>query len=101
MPAGAAALRAEESATLERLVHERFTSPEIGAPARRPRPRIEDSLDPDSDEASLIRVTRRDWEKARKVPPSCAAKWRARGRGAACVGGGAEATRTSRRSCRT
>ena len=30
MPAGAAALRAEESATLERLVHERFTSPEIG-----------------------------------------------------------------------
>ena len=28
----------------------------------------EDSLDPDSNEASLIRVTRRDWEKARKVP---------------------------------
>ena len=67
MPAGAAALRAEESATLERLVHERFTSPEIGNLLEDLRP-YEDSLDPDSDEASLIRVTRRDWEKARKVP---------------------------------
>jgi carboxypeptidase Taq len=67
MPAGAAALRAEESATLERLVHERFTSPEIGH-LLDDLSSYEDSLDPDSDEASLIRVTRRDWEKARKVP---------------------------------
>ena len=67
MPAGAAALRAEESASLERLVHERFTSPEIGH-LLDDLSSYEDSLDPDSDEASLIRVTRRDWEKARKVP---------------------------------
>ena len=60
-------LRAEESATLERLVHERFTSPEIGRLLDELRS-YEDGLDPDSDEASLIRVTRRDWEKARKVP---------------------------------
>ena len=59
--------RAEESATLERLVHERFTSPEIGH-LLDDLSSYEDSLDPDSDEASLIRVTRRDWEKARKVP---------------------------------
>ena len=42
-------------------------SPEIGHLLDDLRP-YEDSLDPDSDEASLIRVTRRDWEKARKVP---------------------------------
>jgi carboxypeptidase Taq len=67
MPSGAAALRAEESATLERLVHERFTSPEVGQLLEDLRP-YEESLDPDSDEASLIRVARRDWEKASKVP---------------------------------
>ena len=86
MPAGAAALRAEESATLERLVHERFTSPEIGRLLEELRP-YEDSLDPDSDEASLIRVTRRDWEKARKVPDGAARRDGARGgRGAAGLG---------------
>lgn len=67
MPAGAAGLRSEQSATLERLTHERFTSDEIGRLVEELRP-YEESLDPDSDDASLIRVTRRDWEKARKVP---------------------------------
>jgi len=67
MPAGASGLRSEESATLERLTHERFTSDEIGRLLEELRP-YEESLDPDSDEASLIRVSRRDWEKARKVP---------------------------------
>src|SRR5262249_14107343 len=67
MPAGAAGLRAEESATLDRLAHERFTAPELGQLLEDLRG-YEDSLDPDSDEASLIRVTRRDWEKASKVP---------------------------------
>jgi carboxypeptidase Taq len=67
MPPGGARLRAEESATLDRLTHERFTSDEIGGLLEDLRP-YEESLDPDSDEASVIRVTRRDWEKARKVP---------------------------------
>jgi carboxypeptidase Taq len=67
MPAGAGALRSEESATLERLTHERFVSDEIGRLLDELQPH-EESLDPDSDEASLIRVTRRDWEKARRVP---------------------------------
>jgi carboxypeptidase Taq len=67
MPAGAAPLRSEESATLERLTHERFTSDDIGRLLEDLHP-YEESLDPDSDDASLIRVTRRDWEKARKVP---------------------------------
>jgi carboxypeptidase Taq len=67
MPPGAAELRAEESATLDKLAHERFTSSDIGRLLEDLQP-YEQSLDPDSDEASLIRVTRRDWEKARKVP---------------------------------
>ncbi len=93
MPAGAAALRAEESATLERLVHERFTSDEIGRLLDELRP-YEESLDPDSDEASLIRVTRRDWEKARKVPAELQGEIaHAAARGAAGLGRGAQELR--------
>src|SRR5579862_815959 len=69
MPARGAPARAEQLATLNRVTHETFTSPEIG--------RLLDQLadferehDYDSFEASLIRVTRRDWEKERKVPSS-------------------------------
>ena len=39
----------------------------------------EDSLPRDSFEASLIRVTRRDWEKATRVPPSLTAEMRRSG----------------------
>ena len=62
-----AAARAEQLATLGRLSHEALTSDEIG--------RLLDTLAPfaedhpyDSDEASLIRIVRRDWDKARRVP---------------------------------
>src|SRR5262249_50039341 len=84
MPPRGAAGRAEELATLGRVIHERFTSPEIG--------RLLDELASfeqehpyDSLEASLVRVTRVDWEKARKVPadprrPTCARRCRARRR---------------------
>ena len=37
-------------------------------PPPRPAAPLEESLDYDSDDASLIRVTRRDWEKQRRVP---------------------------------
>jgi carboxypeptidase Taq len=67
MPPAAAELRAHESATLERLTHERFVSDEIGRLLDELEP-YADGLDPDSDDACLFRVTRRDWEKARKVP---------------------------------
>ncbi len=68
MPSKGAAGRADQLATLDKLAHERFTSDEIG--------RLLEDLSPDaakrpfdSDEASLIRVTRRDYEKACRVPP--------------------------------
>ena len=64
MPSKGAAVRADLRSTLSRLAHERLVDDEIGrlleAPSR--------VVPYDSDEASLIRVARRDWEKARKVP---------------------------------
>jgi carboxypeptidase Taq len=69
MPPGGAAARARQLATLSRLAHEKFTDPAIGKLLEDLRP-YEESLPYDSDEASLIRVTRREHERAVKVPPS-------------------------------
>ena len=67
MPPGGHPARAEALATLSRIAHERFVDPEIGRLLERLRP-LEESLEYESDDASLIRVTRRDWEKQRRVP---------------------------------
>jgi carboxypeptidase Taq len=67
MPPRGAAVRAEQLATLQRVAHEKFTADEIGRLLDDLRP-YEESLPYDSDEASLIRVARRDYEKARRVP---------------------------------
>jgi carboxypeptidase Taq len=67
MPQGGHRARAEAMATLGRVAHERFVDDEIGRLLERLRP-LEESLDYGSDDASLIRVTRRDWEKQRRVP---------------------------------
>jgi len=68
MPPGGAAARARQLATLGQLAHEKFTDPAIGQLLEDLRP-YEESLPYDSDEASLIRVTRRNYERAVKVPP--------------------------------
>ena len=67
MPPRGTEARAEALATLGRIAHERFVDDEIGALLERLQP-FADSLEYDSDDASLIRVTRRDWEKQRRVP---------------------------------
>ena len=67
MPPGGAGVRAEQLATLGRLAHEALTSDEMGQLLDELKS-SEESLDYDSDEASLIRLVRRDWEKARRVP---------------------------------
>jgi carboxypeptidase Taq len=67
MPPGGSPARAEALATLGRIAHEKFTSDEIGDLLESLQP-LEESLDPESDDASLVRVTRHDWEKNRKVP---------------------------------
>jgi carboxypeptidase Taq len=67
MPRGGAASRAEQLATLQRLAHEMFIAPDVGRLLDDLAP-YEERLPYDSDEASLIRVTRTDYEKARRVP---------------------------------
>jgi carboxypeptidase Taq len=73
MPPRGAPARAEVAGALERIAHEHLTDPEVG--------RLLDSLDgwleredPDSEEARLVRVTRRDFEKAVRVPADLAAE---------------------------
>ena len=67
MPPGGAAARARQSATLRRLAHEKFTDPTIGKLLDDLIP-YEQSLDYSSDEASLLRLTRRQYERAIKIP---------------------------------
>src|SRR5581483_11207674 len=67
MPEGGSGARADQLSTLVRLSFERFTADEIGVLLDELRDWGE-SLDYDSDEASLLRITRRDYEKARRVP---------------------------------
>lgn len=67
MPPGGGAVRAEQLATLTRLRHERLRSDALGWLIERAEAEV-DGAPYDSFEASLARVTRRDWEKARRVP---------------------------------
>jgi carboxypeptidase Taq len=62
MPPGGAAARGRQLATLTKLAHEKFTTPALG----RLLDRLTDLPDPTA--AALIRVTRRDYERAVKVP---------------------------------
>jgi carboxypeptidase Taq len=67
MPPAGAEVRAEQLGTLAGIAHERFTADELGELLEELRG-CENELDYESDEASLIRVTRRDYERARGVP---------------------------------
>jgi carboxypeptidase Taq len=67
MPPKGAAVRAEQLATLTRIRHTRLASDELGRLLDRAAAEL-DGADRESLEASLVRVTRRDWEKARRVP---------------------------------
>ena len=78
MPEGGAQARGRQLAGLSRYAHELSVAPELG--------RLIDgltsygeSLPPDGDEACLIRVARRDFTKASKVPPDYTARASAHG----------------------
>ena len=75
MPPGGADARARQVRTLGQLAHEAFTDPAIGRLLDALTPQVA-SLDDGSDEASLIRVTRDDYERAIRVPPSFMADYR-------------------------
>jgi carboxypeptidase Taq len=67
MPPGGSGVRAEQLATIDRISHEALTSDEMGRLLDK-LSGFEESQPYDSYEASLIRLVRRDWEKARRVP---------------------------------
>ena len=67
MPPGGASARARQVAFLEGLRHERLTDPALGRLLEELHA-YEETLPYDSEDASLIRVTRRDHERAVRVP---------------------------------
>lgn len=74
MPPGGAAARGRQLATLSRLAHETFIAPHVGELLESLRD-LESESDPDGFEAALIRVTRRDWEKAVRIPTEFEARF--------------------------
>lgn len=73
MPPGGAEMRGSAMALLQKLSHEKFTDAAVG--------KLLDDLEPyaaslpyDSDDAALVRVTRREYERSIKVPSSFVAE---------------------------
>ena len=76
MPKGGTVARGRQSSLLRRLAHERFVDPALG--------RLIDRLEPGTDklpadDASLIRIVRRDYERAIRVPAEYVARANAHG----------------------
>ncbi len=67
MPAGGVAARAREVALISRLAHERFVSDQVRSLLERAEAQTQ-SLAEDSDDRSLVRVARRDFDEATKLP---------------------------------
>ena len=72
MPPRGALGRAEAAATIQRISHDMFVSDDTGRLIEAAAGRLNGGGS-DSDEAALIRVVRRRWEKARRVPGQLAA----------------------------
>ncbi len=74
MPPGGAAARGQQLSTLGRISHEKFTDPAVGKLLDSLQSYAE-SLPYDHDDAALIRVTRRQYDQATKVPSDLLAKF--------------------------
>ncbi len=72
MPPEGAHARADALATLGRVAHEQFISEQTGALLDAATDEV--NGDPDDDGAALVRVVRRSWSKARRVPSDLAAE---------------------------
>ena len=68
MPGAGSQLRGRHLGLLQRLGHEQLIEPEMGRLLDELAP-VADSLDPDSDDAALVRLARRLYDKAVRVPP--------------------------------
>lgn len=67
MPPRGAAARAETLSTVHRISHDMFVSDQTGRLLEAAEAQL-DGASPESDDASLVRVVKRRWEKARRVP---------------------------------
>ncbi len=74
MPSGGGPARARQLATLQRLAHQKATDPALGRLLDELQPYAE-SLPHGSDEAGLIRVARRDYERVTRIPPDFVARF--------------------------
>src|SRR5262249_26779780 len=75
---GGAAARGRQGALVRKLAHERSVDPVLGKLIEELAPWAE-TLPADSDDASLVRVARRDFAKAVKVPADFVARANAHG----------------------
>lgn len=73
MPPAGAETRGQQLSTLSTLAHKKFTSGEVGELLEELKP-VASELDPDSDDARLVKVTEREYVKATKVPPEMVAE---------------------------
>jgi carboxypeptidase Taq len=73
MPEGGAAARGRQLARLRELTHKKFTDPEIGRLLDKVEPHTR-TLPADSDDACFVRVLRRDYERAIRVPAEFVAR---------------------------
>ena len=73
MPPGGQAARASQLGTLQSVIHARESDDRIGELLEALEPYAA-SLDADDDDACLLRVARRNWERKRRIPTSLAAE---------------------------
>jgi len=74
MPPGGVVARGNQIGTLSSLAHSKFVSEEVGSLLEELKQYAE-TLDPESDDACLIEVTDRDYQKAINVPSEYVAEW--------------------------
>lgn len=74
MPPGGAEARGNQLGTLQSIAHKKFVSDQVGQ-LLEDLESYHEELDPDSDDARLIQVTRREYEKRTKVPADFVAEF--------------------------
>ncbi|MEI6530642.1 MAG: carboxypeptidase M32 [bacterium] len=74
MPSGGNEARAEQISTLSKIAHQKFTSPEVGQLLEDLAPEME-SVPYDSDEAALVRRTKREYDRRTKLPMDLVARF--------------------------
>ena len=93
MPPRGESSRADQLSTMEAVVHERWSADRIGELLDEAAPYVA-SLPADADDACLVRLTRREWERKRRVPVRARRRDReGPGRGVPGVGEGAGSRR--------